>query len=514
MIYDPTKLPDDPEQLKAIIVSLSQSNAELHAKLDKMTAELQRITRLFEKFFNKSSEKLLQEKQENQGAKDKQTPENQDSEASKSKRGTKGGGGRNPLPPELPRVEQVVEHEVPVCDCCDTPFKCIGEERSEQLHFKPMELFVVVQILLKYIAACACSDVRSETVESPIKADDKGVASNSLIAAIAVQKYMDHLPIARQSKQLFRRARVHLPESSMCRWMGLAASICKPLYDLMHQRLFLGFYVQMDASNVKYLDPLIKGKAGLGTIWGYHGDSTAPYILYDFQTNGTRAGPAAFLKGYLGFVQCDASTVNRGLFVGNEDAPPIVPGTELGCWSHCRRGFYDARILQPSSMEVLEMIGALYGIEKRAKNGSAEKRLLLRQQESVPMLNTIFDWCRSNKDKFDLPTDLLGKAIRYALNQESVLRIYCTDGRLEIDNNAAERILRLIAIGRKNWQFYGSANGGKTGAVLHSILASAKRHGLNEYEYLLDVINVLVDLPSEAAKLDLLPDRWKPKASQ
>ena len=136
-----------------------------------------------------------------------------------------------------------------------------------------------------------------------------------------------------------------------------------------------------------------------------------------------------------------------------------------------------------------------------------------RKEESVPMLDVIFDWCRENKDKFDLPTDLLGKSIRSALNQESVLRIYCTDGRLEIDNNAAERILRLIAIGRKNWLFYGSANGGKTGAVLHSILASAHRHGLNEYEYLLDVIDRLVDLRSEASMADLLPDRWTPRAS-
>jgi len=372
-----------------------------------------------------------------------------------------------------------------------------------------MELFVVVTILLKYIAACECSSKRSATAESPIQVDDKGVASNSLIAAIAVQKYMDHLPIARQSKQLFRRAGVHLPESSMCRWMGLAATICSPLYELIRRLLLKGVYVHMDATNVKYLDPGTKGKANLGTIWGYCGDVTAPYVLYDFQTNGTRAGPAAFLKGYTGFVQCDASTVNHGLFVSVEGAPPLVPATEVGCWAHCRSNFFDAKQYQPASLEMLEMIRALYGVERRAKKLSAEDRLLLRQKESMPLLDRIFDWCRENATTYDLPTDMLGKAIRYALTQESVLRIYCTDGRLEIDNNAAERILRLIAIGRKNWQFYGSANGGRTGAVLHSILASAHRHGLNEYEYFLDVLNVLSDLPSQSAIADLLPDRWK-----
>jgi len=237
-------------------------------------------------------------------------------------------------------------------------------------------------------------------------------------------------------------------------------------------------------------------------------------VLYDFQTNGTRAGPAAFLHGYSSFIQCDASTVNRGLFVGGENAPPLVPGTEIGCWAHCRSNFFDARILQPDSMKVLEMIGSLYGVEKRAKKMESADRLSLRQKESAPMLDTIFDWCRTNALKYELPTDLLGKAIRYALNQEPVLRVYCTDGRLEIDNNAAERILRLVAIGRKNWQFYGSANGGKTGAVLHSLLASAHRHGLNEYEYLLDVIDVLIDLPSLATVADLLPDRWKSRKTR
>jgi transposase len=505
MVYNTSNVPTDVKQLQELVINLSQ-------QLDKMTTELQRLTLLFEKFFNKSSQKLLQAQEEKEANKQAQANE-PETEPPKGKRGQKGGGGRNPLPPNLPRVEQRIDvpEEDRTCLECGTPFKSIGEERSETLHFKPMELFVVVTILLKHIANCECSSRRSATAESPIQVDDKGVASNSLIAAITVQKYMDHLPIARQSKQLFRRAGVHLPESSMCRWMGLAATICSPLYELMHRLLLNGVYVHMDATNVKYLDPGTKGRASLGTIWGYCGDATSPYVLYDFQTNGTRAGPAAFLKGYTGFVQCDASAVNHGLFVSDEGASPLIPATEVGCWAHCRSNFFDAKKYQPASMEMLEMIRALYGVERRAKKLSVEERLTLRQTESLPLLNRIFDWCRENATTYDLPTDMLGKAIRYALAQESVLRIYCTDGRLEIDNNAAERILRLIAIGRKNWQFYGSAKGGRTGAVLHSLLASAHRHGLNEYEYFLDVVNVLSDLPSQAAMQNLLPDRWKKK---
>jgi len=522
MMYDHSNIPTDVGVLQELVINQSQTIGDLHAKLDKMTTELQRLTLLFEKFFNKSSQKLLQSQAEKETQKEAdkqaalQVPENQELERPKGKRGVKGGGGRNPLPPDLPRVEERIDvpEEERTCLECGALFKPIGEERSEQLHFKPMELFVVVMTLAKYVANCDCSDKRSAKAESPIRAIDKGVASHSLIAAIAVQKYMDHLPISRQSKQLFRRAGVHLPESSMCRWMGDVADLCLPLCDLMRISLQKGFCVHMDATNAKYLDPEIKGKAGRGTVWGYYGDAVAPYVLYDFQTNGTRAGPATFLKGYTGFIQCDAGSVNQSLFASDENTPPLLAATEVGCWAHCRSNFFDAKKYQPDALEMLTMIRALYGVERRAKKLSTQERLALRQKESVPLLDAIFAWCRENATKYDLPTDMLGKAIKYALAQESVLRIYCTDGRLQIDNNAAERILRLIAIGRKNWQFYGSANGGKTGAVLHSLLASAHRHGLNEYEYLLDVIDVLCDLPSETVIPDLLPDRWKPRTTR
>jgi len=359
MVYDETNVPTDVAQLQVLVISQSQ-------QINAITNELQRLTLLFEKFFNKSSQKLLQQQEEKKAEQQAKAnePEMESEESPKGKRGQKGGGGRNALPLGLPRVEEKIDvpEEERTCLECGTPFKCIGDDRSEVLHFKPMELFVVVTVLLKYIADCACSAKRSARAETPIRVDDRGVASNSLIAAIAVQKYMDHLPVSRQSKQLFRRAGIPLPESSMCRWMGLAATACADLYDLMKQMLLRAVYVHMDATNVKFLNPEIKGKAGLGTIWGYCGDVTAPYVLYDFQVNGARAGPAAFLSGYSGFVQCDASTVNRGLFVSDDDAPPLIPATEVGCWAHCRSNFFDAKKYQPASMEMLQMIRVLYGV--------------------------------------------------------------------------------------------------------------------------------------------------------
>ncbi len=157
------------------------------------------------------------------------------------------------------------------------------------------------------------------------------------------------------------------------------------------------------------------------------------------------------------------------------------------------------------------MIGILYSIERRGKKMPDVERLALRQRESLPTMDAIFDWCRANVTKYDLPSDPLRGAIQYALNHEAALRGYGNDGRLEIDNNAAERILRLIAIGRKNWLFYGSVRGGRTGAILHSLLASAHRNGLNEFAYMLDVLDRLSDLKSHADLLELLPDRWMTK---
>jgi transposase len=280
MVFDKDNVPNDTAILQALVIEQSQT-------IGKLTDEIRRLTTIIEKFFGKSSEKLSKEKPADE------TPETSEStEApSKHKKGeVNGGGGRSALPENLPHVENIVDvpEEERRCDCCGELFGCIGEERSEQLHFKPMELFVVVQVLLKYMSSCPCSAKRSATAEPPIRPIDKGIASTTLLSIIAVMKYLDHLPLARQATHLFRRSGVELSQSSMCRWMARVADVLLPLYELMHQKVLESFVVQMDATSVKYIDPLVKGKAKQGTVWGYNGDATRPYILYDFQTIGNR----------------------------------------------------------------------------------------------------------------------------------------------------------------------------------------------------------------------------------
>jgi transposase len=497
MVYDASNVPSDTAALQALVINQSQT-------INKLTDELRRLSNIIEKFFGKSSEKLPKDKP------NEDVPKTDDATPERKKRKTNGGGGRKPIPEGLPQVEKIIDvpEEERTCTCCGELFKYIGEELSKQLHFKPMELYVVIQILKKYMAMCPCSEKRSASAEPPIRPIDKGIASTSLLAIIAVMKYLDHLPLARQATQLFKRSGVDLSQSSMCRWMGNIADLLFPLYDLMHNKVLSSFVLQVDATNVKYIDPSIKGKAKQGTVWGYNGDATCPYVLYDFQINGTRAGPEAFLKDYHSYLQCDAHSVYDKIFAPLDAAHPSP--TEVGCWAHARRKFYDAREVNKEAFDVLNLIGDLYKLERKLKKASAGERHAMRQLHAVPVLNDIFAWCREHREEF-LPKDPLTGAMQYALNHEAALRRYCEDDRLEIDNNAAERILRLIAIGRKNWLFYGSERGGRTGAVLHSILASAKRNGLNEFEYLCDVLDRLADLGSEAELHDLLPDKWKPK---
>ena len=226
--------------------------------------------------------------------------------------------------------------------------------------------------------------------------------------------------------------------------------------------------------------------------------------------DGTRASLESIVKDYSGILRCDAHTIYDDLFEPKVPKPDTLATVEQGYWSHARRKFHDAMKVQPDAKEVMTWIGAMYGVVRRAKELSSEERLAMRQNDSLPLLDNVFDWCRQHKDQY-LPKDPLYLACQYALNHENALRVYATDGKLAIDNNETERMLRLAAIGRKNWLFFGSANGGKTGCILYTILGSARRHGLNEFEYLVDLLERLSDLNSEDELVDLLPDRWKPR---
>jgi len=238
-----------------------------------------------------------------------------------------------------------------------------------------------------------------------------------------------------------------------------------------------------------------------GRFWVYIGDDQHPYSVYDFSARRCRDGPAAFLSDYRGFLQADAYGGSDGLFLDSDGA--VV---EVACWAHARRKFYDARSNAPrEANQVLEWIRQLYDIEDRVLDATAEERLAVRQRESVPILDRIKTYLEELSGRV-LPKSALGKAVTYARNPWKALQVYASDGRLTIDNNHSQRTLRLQAIGRKNWEFLGSAAAGPRAAVLFTILAGAKRHRLEPWAYLRDVLLRLS--AGETALEPLLPDRW------
>ena len=529
MTCDPEHLPDDPNELKRIIVALLEADVKKQATLDSLVAEVSRlnvtIQKLTEMLFGKKSEKLSKDKPKDEPennetkttassdeSKSSETSEIPVSKPPRKKKTKNGGGGRMKIPANFP--VRIVENYPPLdertCCECETPFKVIGFEMSRQIVFVPAQFEILETHHMKCVADCPCSAKRSATGEPTIRPIDKGLASISLLAIIVVMKYADHLPLARQAVRIFVRSGLVLAQSSMCRWMRQIADLLEPLYDLICKEVLLSYCMQIDASFVKCRDENLHGRCRQTYVYGARGDDSHPYDAFYFSRDGTSKSLMKFVKGFENTMQCDENFVHNPVFLPENVEPGKRAPRRQGCWSHARRHFDKAGQSNPDVIFVLEMIGELYEVESRAKEFSAEKRLLLRQSESVAILNRIFAWCHENREKY-VPKESIRLALEYLLNHEEALRVFVTDGRLEIDNNACERMLRQWAVGRKNWLFFGNAGGGKTASILMTILSSAHRHGLNEFEYMCDILSRLSDLSSESAIREMLPDRWKPR---
>ena len=333
----------------------------------------------------------------------------------------------------------------------------------------------------------------------PPKVVPGGIAGVGLVSFVIVSKFADHLPLYRLEDILMRYG-VYLSRSTLCDWVRNAADLLKPLVELQKTLVLPSPILWTDDTPVTVLGGK-KGGSSKGRFWVYIGDTEHPYSVYDFTMSRARDGPAEFLKDYRGFLQADAYGGYDGIFLGS--AGGIL---EVACWAHARRKFFDARSNAPrEANQVLEWIQQLYDIEDRARDFTAGERQALRQQESAPILDRIEKYLDELTPRI-LPKSALGKAMTYARNQWPALRRYVNDGRLTIDNNVSERTLRLQAIGRKNWEFLGSAEAGPRAAVLFTILAGAKRHRLEPWAYLRDV---LLHLSVGETDLEpLLPDRW------
>jgi transposase len=406
--------------------------------------------------------------------------------------------GRNSLD-HLPHHR--IEHDLPeadkICSCCGGVKHRIGEDLSRELEFTPAKLEVNVHVLPKY----ACPKCRDGVASPPVppKPILGGIAGPGLVAYVLVGKFSDHLPLYRLEDILTRHG-VHLSRSTLCDWVRNAADLLGPLAELQKTRVLPSPVLWTDDTPVTVLGGKNPGSTQ-GRFWVYIGDDGHPYSVYDFTMSRARDGPATFLADYHGFLQADAYGGYDGIFLGSNGT--IV---EVACWAHARRKFYDARSNAPrEANQVLEWIRQLYDVEDRAREMTATERQSLRQRESVPILDRIETYLDEISPRI-LPKSAMGQGLTYARNQRAALRQYVSDGRLSIDNNVSERTLRLQTIGRKNWEFLGSPEAGPRAAVLFTILAGAKRHRLEPWAY---VREVLLRLSVGETNLEgLLPDRW------
>jgi transposase len=396
-----------------------------------------------------------------------------------------------------------------LCPTCGSARREIGVETTAQLEYKPAEVFIIDHQRVKY--ACPCCAGQVAVAAKPPQPIDRGLPGPGLLAQIVVDKYQDHLPLYR-SEARFARLGVKLPRSTMCDWMAAVAALLTPLYLVLRQHVLGSKVLHTDDTTVPVRDET-QSSNRYGRLWDYIGDAEHPGVVFDYTTTHARDGPAEFLRAFQGYLQADAYGVYDGIYAGSGGA--IL---EVACWAHARNKFRDAQSTDPErALAVKAWVRKLYDVEDEAKAEIARRQLTgadaaavflrLRQEKAAPLLTSLGQWLLVQKDQV-LPKSPIAAAINYVLNQWQALNRYTTDGDLHIDNNLSERTLKLIGIGRKNWLFVGSDQGGKTAAILYSFTASCKQQGIDTFAYLRDVLTRLPSQP--AANLEeLLPHRWQ-----
>ena len=364
----------------------------------------------------------------------------------------------------------------------------------------PASLVVIQDACQKYACAKGCTVVTAQKPMAPI---EKGLPGPGLLAQVVVSKYGDHLPLHRQ-KEIFQRQGVELSRQTMCDWMRACADLASPLYELMKQQVLGSKAMQTDDTPVPVLDPDLP-HTRTGRIWTYVGDREHPYTVYDYTPTRSRDGPEEFLKAFRGYLQADAYSGYDHFY-----EEPERGIDEVACWAHARRKHYEAQSSDLTrSTVMLAYIRLLYDVEREGRDRKlqGEARRTLRQKKSKPILEDIHAYLERERPHV-LPKSPEGEAIAYTLSNWKALIRYCEDGDLEIDNTGAERSLRSVAVGRKNWMFYGSDNGGRTAAILSSLTATCKRLGVDPFAYLRDVIGRIAAHPRSRIA-ELLPDQWR-----
>jgi transposase len=501
METDMKNLPQDPGTLQKLVQELLEALKNKDLRIQQLTHQLARLQR---SQFGRKSEKidtaqLLLAFEELKALQKEAVETAEEAEENAAPSRKRRGHGRKKLPETLRRERIVipVSPEERTCPCCKLEKDKIGEEVTEVLEYVPASFFVVEYVRPKF--ACRKCEGEVSIGELPARPVDKGKFGPGFMGFVLTSKYADHIPLHRMVG-MFAREGVRLSPSTLCDTVGRCADLLDPIVKAMARDLLLSKVINTDDTPVPVLDR-DRDRTRKGRLWVYIGDERHPYALFDYTPGREASGPRAFLEGFRAYLQADAYGGYDGLFT--KTGP-----TEVGCWAHARRYFYDAKSTEPlPAHTALAFIRRLYDVEKEGKLLNPEARKSLRKEKAQPVLDEFRIWL-SSQSRLVLPKSPMGDAIRYTLAQWEALVRYLEDGDLPIDNNVSERALRSVVIGRKNWMFAGSDEGGRRAAVIYSLVATCKRHGIDPFEYFRDVLDRISTHPASAIEA-LFPHNWK-----
>jgi transposase len=509
-------LPDldtlDSTALKALILS---QHEELLSKDDEIEQLKLLIAKLRRMQFGRKSEKLERQIEQLELRLDELETKRAEQQACSAMATTVEPTGRpaakrelRALPAHLPREERTLLPKQEACPDCGGRLKHLGEDVSEILEYVPGHFKVIRQVRAKLACARCDKIVQAEAPSRPIT---RGTAGPGLLAHVLVSKYCNHLPLYRQ-EEIYAREGVDIDRATMAAWVGGASGVLEPLVGALRRYVLAAEKLHADDTPVPVLEPG-NGRTKIGRLWTYvrddrpAGDLAPPAVWFAYTPNRKGEHPKAHLSTFTGTLQADA-------YAGYHPVYETGRVQEAGCMAHVRRKFYDLveAHKSPVGTEALKRIAELYAIEKEIRGRLPEERREVRNLRSRPLLDLLKQWLEETLVKLSRKSDT-AVAVRYALGRWDVLVRYCDDGRLEIDNNAAERALRAVALGRKNYLFAGSDAGGERAAAIYSLIGTAKLNDLDPETYLREVLSRIPDHPVNRIE-ELLPWNFVMRSEQ
>ena len=483
-------LPDDIETLKQLLIGRD----ELIAKL---VAEIARLKRWR---FGRSAERMdatllqlqlllddLQMPSDSKVAEPEVLPTEESTQATHATRLRR---APRAFPAHLPR--ETIVHAPASCTCpdCGAAMRKLGEDISEMLDFVP-GYFKVLRHVRPKLACGHCARVIQ--LPAPSRPIERGIPAPGLLAQVLAAKYADHCPLYRQ-QAIYQRSGVDLDRATLADWVGAASQLLAPLVDRLGRYVLAAEKVHADDTPVPVLDPG-RGKTKTGRLWTYVRDDRPaasrdpPAVWYRYSPDRKGEHPQAHLKGFRGILQADGYAGYGPVFEGEQ----VV---EAACWAHARRKFYDLYVTErsPLAAEAIRRIGELYAIEREIRGRRPSERAQVRQQRAGPLLDALHQWLSATLRMVSAKSELAG-AIKYALVRWTALTRYRDDGRIEIDNNTAERSIRPLVLGRRNYLFAGSDAGGERAANIYTLIATARLNDIDPYGYLRNVLERIAEHP-------------------